>query len=47
MEKMNTENIELYCVRAEFGTYTKQFIDGGYVAVVWLLFAVAGSRVSF
>lgn len=36
MEKTNTENIELYCVRAEFGTYTKQFIDGGYVAIGWL-----------
>jgi restriction system protein len=29
-------SIELYCVRADFGTYTKQFIDGGYVAIGWL-----------
>ena len=33
---INVSNIELYCVRAEFGTYTKQFIDGGYVAIDWL-----------
>ncbi len=26
----------IYCVRAEFGTYTQQFIDGGYVAIGWL-----------
>jgi restriction system protein len=32
----STDNIELYCVRAEFGTYTKQFIDGNYVAIGWL-----------
>jgi len=36
MAKENNENINLYCVRAEFGTYTKQFIDGGYVAIGWL-----------
>ncbi len=36
MEKASSENIELYCVRAEFGTYTKQFIDGNYVAIGWL-----------
>lgn len=36
MAKVNSENIELYCVRAEFGTYTKQFIDGNYVAIGWL-----------
>ncbi len=30
------DNIELYCVRAEFGTYTKHFIDGDYVAIGWL-----------
>jgi len=28
--------MELYCVRAEFGTYTKHFLDGGYVAIGWL-----------
>lgn len=31
-----SKNIELYCVRAEFGTYTQQFIDGNYVAIGWL-----------
>ncbi len=36
MAKAPSENIELYCVRAEFGTYTKQFIDGNYVAIGWL-----------
>ncbi len=36
MTKANPDNIELYCVRAEFGTYTKQFIDGNYVAIGWL-----------
>lgn len=36
MAKTNTENIELYCVRAEYGTYTKQFIDGNYFAIGWL-----------
>ncbi|WP_298940187.1 restriction endonuclease [uncultured Dysgonomonas sp.] len=33
---MITENIGLYCVRAEFGTYTKQFLEGNYVAIGWL-----------
>lgn len=32
----NAENIGLYCVRAEFGTYTKYFIEGNYVAIGWL-----------
>jgi restriction system protein len=36
MAKAASENNELYCVRAEFGTYTKQFIDGNYVAIGWL-----------
>lgn len=26
----------VWCVRAEFGTYTKQFVEGGYVAIGWL-----------
>ena len=30
------KNIELYCVRAEFGPYTPHFLDGGYVAIGWL-----------
>lgn len=30
------KNIELYCVRAEFGTYTQHFLEGGYVAIGWL-----------
>lgn len=29
-------NIELYCVRADFGNYTQHFLDGGYVAIGWL-----------
>ena len=36
MVKASSENIELYCVRAEFGTFTKYFIDGNYVAIGWL-----------
>ncbi|TVR81094.1 MAG: hypothetical protein EA412_03850 [Chitinophagaceae bacterium] len=30
------KNIELYCVRAEFGTYTQHFLDGGYIGIGWL-----------
>lgn len=26
----------VWCVRAEFGTYTQHFVDGGYVAIGWL-----------
>ena len=26
---------EVYCVRAEYGSYTKYFIEGGYVAIGW------------
>ncbi len=26
----------LFCVRAEFGTYTKHFVDGGFVAIGWM-----------
>lgn len=26
----------VWCVRADFGTYTKQFVDGGYVAIGWM-----------
>lgn len=26
----------IYCVRAEFGTYTKQFLAGGYAAIGWI-----------
>ncbi len=26
----------VWCVRAEFGTYTKHFVDGGYVAIGWM-----------
>lgn len=32
----SNKNAEVYCVRAEFGTYTKQFINGEYVAIGWL-----------
>ena len=27
---------EVYCVRADYGTYAKQFVSGGYVAIGWL-----------
>ncbi len=36
MAKNKTEDIELYCVRAEYGTFTQHFLDGGYVAIGWL-----------
>lgn len=26
----------VFCVRAEFGTYTQQFVNGGYVAIGWM-----------
>lgn len=26
----------IYCVRAEFGSYTRQFLDGGYAAIGWM-----------
>lgn len=28
---------DIWCVRADFGTYAKQFVDGGYVAIGWRL----------
>lgn len=28
--------MSVWCVRAEFGTYTKQFVEGGYVAIAWM-----------
>ncbi len=34
--KTDSENISIYCVRADFGKYAQQFIDGGYVAIGWL-----------
>lgn len=27
---------EVYCVRAEFGTYSHHFIKGGYAAIGWI-----------
>jgi len=27
----------VWCVRAEFGTYTEHFVSGGYVAIGWML----------
>lgn len=27
---------ELYCVRADFGTYTHHFLEGNYIAIGWL-----------
>ena len=26
----------VWCVRAEFGTYTEVFVKGGFVAIGWL-----------
>jgi predicted Mrr-cat superfamily restriction endonuclease len=36
--KLNMQNkdINLFCVRAEFGSFTQHFLDGGYVAIGWL-----------
>jgi len=28
--------MEVYCVRAEFGTYTQMFLDGDYAAIGWM-----------
>jgi len=28
--------MEIYCVRAEFGTYTQMFLDGDYAAIGWI-----------
>ncbi len=28
--------INIWCVRAEFGTYTEHFVGGGYVAIGWM-----------
>lgn len=28
--------INVWCVHAEFGTYTQAFVDGGYVAIGWM-----------
>lgn len=36
MDKENEKNVELYCVRAEFGKYTDHFLKGGYVGIGWL-----------
>lgn len=27
---------DLYCVRADFGTYTNHFLNGGYAAIGWI-----------
>ena len=29
-------NLNVYCVRADYGTYTDHFLNGGYVAIGWL-----------
>ena len=26
----------VWCVHADFGTYTKQFVEGGYVGIGWM-----------
>lgn len=31
-----SEDVRVWCVRAEFGTYSRPFVDGGYVAIGWL-----------
>jgi len=36
IHKLNIYMKKVYCVRAEFGTYTEEFINGGYVAIGWL-----------
>lgn len=33
---MQNQTKNLFCVRAEFGTFTQAFIDGGYVSIGWL-----------
>lgn len=33
---MQNKDINLFCVRAEFGSFTQHFLDGGYVAIGWL-----------
>jgi predicted Mrr-cat superfamily restriction endonuclease len=37
MTKTETKNPDIYCVRADFGTYTKHFLDGTYVGIGWLI----------
>lgn len=34
--KVNKIMAELYCVRADYGTYTEHFIKGGFVGIGWL-----------
>ncbi len=29
-------NLNVYCVRADYGTYTDHFLNGRYVAIGWL-----------
>lgn len=36
MKRKQNSHTELYCVRADFGTYTRHFLDGGYMAIGWL-----------
>ena len=36
MADANHKNVELYCVRADFGTYTNHFLEGNYIAIGWL-----------
>ena len=28
--------INVWCVRADFGTHAKAFVEGGYVAIGWI-----------
>ena len=34
--KTETRDKKLFCVRADYGTYTQQFLKGGYVGIGWL-----------
>ena len=36
MSNMQNKTKNLFCVRAEFGTFAQSFLDGGYVAIGWL-----------
>jgi len=36
MKNFKSENVKLFCVRAEFGKYTANFLKGGYVGIGWL-----------
>ena len=35
--------VNVWCVRADFGTYTKQFVKGGYIAIDYSIARDLGS----